>query len=70
MGDSGTHGGMTEAIRQAFASGRSADGEDLLAAALEAGVPWDVATRAVAEGVARRFEMPSAPSSEQNRVPV
>jgi hypothetical protein len=46
---------MVDAIRHAFAAGDSAAGEDLLAEALEANLPWDQATRAVAEGVARRY---------------
>jgi hypothetical protein len=50
--------GMIDEIRSAFASGNSATGEELLLAALEAGMPWDVATRAVAEGVASHFGRP------------
>ena len=42
-------------LRRAFASGRSAAGEELLAQALDAGLPWDVVTRAVAEGVAHHY---------------
>jgi hypothetical protein len=52
MAHLGRHGPLLDAIRHAFASGRSADGEELFASALDAGVPWDLATRAVAEGVA------------------
>ena len=47
---------MIEELREAFASGRSAAGEELLARALEAGLPWDVVTRAVADGVTRRYD--------------
>jgi hypothetical protein len=53
--------GMVDEIRSAFASGKSATGEELLLAALEAGMPWDVATRAVAEGVASHFARPLPP---------
>ena len=45
---------MVDAIRHAFAAGEAAAGEDLLAEALDAEVPWDLATRAAAEGVAHR----------------
>lgn len=66
---------LIDELRGAFATARTELGERLLAAALESGVPWDVATRAVAEGVAARFgspeqgttsvvgPLPSAPSS-------
>lgn len=43
------------AIRRAFASGQPAAGETLLEQALSDGVAWDVATRAVAEGVAQHY---------------
>jgi hypothetical protein len=54
MAQPGQHGPLLEAIRQAFASGRPAAGEELFTSALDAGVPWDLATRAVAEGVAHQ----------------
>ncbi len=43
---------IVDDLRLAFADGRSAAGEELLAQALTDGMPWDVVTRAVAEGVA------------------
>jgi hypothetical protein len=43
------------AIRRAFASGQPAAGEALLEQALSDGVAWDVATRAVADGVAQHY---------------
>jgi hypothetical protein len=46
---------VAEELRLAFAAGRNVDGETLLARALEAGLPWDVLTRAVADGVARAY---------------
>jgi hypothetical protein len=46
---------MIGELRRAFASGRSVAGEALLAEALAAGLPWDVVTRAVAEGVAHHY---------------
>lgn len=49
------HRALLEELRETFASGHSALGEQLLASALDAGVPWDQATRAVAEGIAERF---------------
>lgn len=49
------HGPLLDQIRSAFATGRPATGEDLFSSALEAGVPWDLATRAVAEGVAHHY---------------
>ena len=52
MLDDRSHKTLTDELRQAFASGRTAAGEQLLVQALSAGLPWDVATRAVAEGVA------------------
>jgi hypothetical protein len=55
MAHLGQHGPLLDAIRQAFSSGRSAAGEELFASALDAGVPWDLATRAVAEGVTHHY---------------
>ena len=43
---------LAEEIRQVFASGNRALGEQLLMAALDAGLAWDAATRAVAHGEA------------------
>jgi hypothetical protein len=60
-------GRLLEEIREAFAGGKSADGEALLAQALEAGLPWDVVTRAVAEGVAVRFSTPARPRPSKTR---
>ena len=56
---------MVDSIRCAFAAGDCAAGEKLFASALEAELPWDEATRAVAEGVAHRFgtSPPLRPSS-------
>jgi len=59
VADGRADGRVLEEIRRAFASGKSADGEALLAQALEAGLPWDAVTRAVAEGVAVRFSPPA-----------
>jgi hypothetical protein len=56
----GLHTVSVDEIRDAFAAGRSADGEDLLMVALDEGLPWDVATRAAAIGVAHRFAASSA----------
>jgi hypothetical protein len=56
---------LVEEIRAAFASARTAQGEHLLLEALESGVPWDVATRAVAEGVIARFDS-SEPGTAQS----
>lgn len=53
---------LIEQIRAAFASGRAAEGEHLLIMALDAGVPWDVASRAVAEGVTERYGSAGAPA--------
>ena len=60
-------GRVLDEIRAAFASGKSADGEALLALALEAGLPWDVVTRAVADGVAVRFSTPIRPRPSKTR---
>ena len=60
-------GRVLDEIRAAFASGKSADGEALLARALEAGLPWDVVTRAVADGVAVRFSTPIRPRPSKTR---
>ncbi len=46
---------MLDDLLLAFASGRTAAGEELLTQALTAGLPWDVVTRVVAEGVSRRY---------------
>jgi hypothetical protein len=51
----GGHEALIAALRSAFARGESASGEALFADALDAGVTWDVATRAVAEGFEQRF---------------
>ena len=67
MADGTGDGRMLEEIRGAFASGKSAEGEALLAQALEAGLPWDVVTRAVAEGVAIRFSTPLRPRPSKTR---
>jgi hypothetical protein len=62
-----------DAIERAFASGRSAAGEELLAAALDAGLPWEAVTRAVADGVTARYatarpvESPGAPGAKPGR---
>jgi hypothetical protein len=42
-------------IRKAFALGDALRGEELMHAALDAGLGWDVETRVVAEGYAARF---------------
>ena len=42
-------------IRAAFELGEASRGEELMHAALDAGLGWDVVTRAVAEGYAARF---------------
>ena len=55
MAHADPHGPLLDQIRRAFATGRQATGEDLLTSALDAGVPWDLATRAVAEGVAHHY---------------
>lgn len=47
---------LLDDVRSAFADGRNADGEALLLRALDHGVPWDLATRAVALGVERCFQ--------------
>ena len=46
-------------LREAFASGDAVRGEALLAASLDTDLAWDQLTRAVAEGVARRYGPPS-----------
>jgi hypothetical protein len=46
---------VAAAIRDAFARGEPAVGEELFANALDGGMPWDLATRAAAQGVASRF---------------
>jgi hypothetical protein len=61
MSRSSEHGALVEAIKHAFASGETASGEELLATALETGLPWDVATRAAADGIARRYGAPRTP---------
>lgn len=61
MGQNGERWTLVEQLRAAFASGRAAEGEQLLIAALDAGVPWDVASRAVAEGMAKRYGSAGAP---------
>ena len=43
---------IVEQLRLAFAEGQRATGEQLFMAALDAGLAWDLATRAVAEGEA------------------
>jgi hypothetical protein len=43
---------LAEEIRQVFASGNRVFGEQLLLAALDAGLAWDAATRAAAQGEA------------------
>lgn len=53
--DDRTQRAMLDELRSAFAGGRAAAGEELLAEALGAGLAWDVVTRAVAEGVAQRY---------------
>ena len=61
------------AIERAFAIGRSAAGEELLARALDAGLPWEAVTRAVADGVtahyaaARPVEGLGAPGAKPDR---
>lgn len=46
---------LLDDLREAFASGDAVRGEALLAASLDADLAWDHLTRAVAEGVARRY---------------
>ena len=46
---------VAAAIRDAFARGEPAVGEELFANALDGGMPWDLATRAAAQGVVSRF---------------
>ena len=53
--DDVAHRTMLHELRLAFASGRAAAGEELLAQALNSGLPWDLVTRAVAEGVAHCY---------------
>jgi hypothetical protein len=53
--DEKARGAVVDELRLAFASGRPALGEELLARALSDGLPWDVVTRAVAEGVAHHY---------------
>ena len=55
MTDLRSHNAVVIAIRDAYARGDPAVGEDLLSRALDGGLPWDVATRAAAEGVASRM---------------
>jgi hypothetical protein len=43
---------LAEEIRQVFASGNRVFGEQLLLTALDAGLAWDAATRAAAQGEA------------------
>ena len=52
---------LAEEIRQVFASGNRALGERLLLAALDAGLAWDAATRAVAHGEAAYGAQLAAP---------
>ena len=52
---------LAEEIRQVFASGNRALGEQLLLAALDDGLPWDTATRAAAQGEALHRAQVSAP---------
>ena len=55
---------MIRELRRAFARGHSAAAEELLARALAAGHPWDVVTRAVAEGVAHHYG--TSPMSDED----
>ena len=52
---------LAEEIRQVFASGNRALGEQLLLSALDAGLPWDAATRSAAQGDALHRAQISAP---------
>ena len=52
---------LAEEIRQVFASGNRALGEQLLLAALDAGLPWDTTTRAAAQGEALHRAQVAAP---------
>ena len=52
---------LAEEIRQVFASGNRVSGEQLLLAALDAGLSWDAATRAAAQGEALHRAESSAP---------
>ena len=49
------HRAMLSALAEAFASGDAPRGETLLMHALDAGIPWDQATAAAAQGMARRY---------------
>jgi hypothetical protein len=55
---------VADELRAAFAAGRSVDGEQLLARALEAGLPWDLLTRAVADGVTRHYRSDQLPAEQ------
>ncbi|MCC7104428.1 MAG: hypothetical protein IT307_04735 [Chloroflexi bacterium] len=52
---------LLDSLQAAYASGRHVDGETLLFRALDQGVPWDHATRAVARGVEQRVDASMAP---------
>ena len=58
---------MLHRVRDAFAAGESGEAEDLLATALENGMPWDAVTRAAAEGVARRHQSAANDIAQQHR---
>ncbi len=51
---------VLEAMIDAFADGRRAQGEELLIRALDEGLPWDVVTGAAARSALRRFETPTS----------
>ena len=51
-----SHDQRLNELRRAFAAGEPANSEGLLVAALDDGVPWGALTRAVALGVADRFD--------------
>jgi hypothetical protein len=50
-----------EELRRVFGQGLSAEAAAALERASDANVPWEVRTRAVADGLARHYGLPSAP---------
>jgi hypothetical protein len=66
MLESSSYGVLAAAIRDAFARGEPALGEVLFADALDDGMPWDLATRAAAQGVASRYN-PALSPDQPNR---
>jgi hypothetical protein len=59
---------VAAAIRDAFARGEAAVGEELFVNALDGGLPWDLATRAAAQGVVSCFNSRQATAQPGQRM--